>query len=78
MNHNLSRALMWVSWLVGVIPLSIGIAQQWRWLVIIAGIVVVAGYVQCIIFCRCPHCGRNLMKKVLGQQYCPYCGEPLD
>lgn len=78
MNHNLSRILMYVSWLVGVVPMSFGIVQRWWWLVVIAGIVVLGGYIQACIFCRCAHCGRNLMKKVLGQKYCPYCGEPLD
>lgn len=78
MNHNVSRILMYISWLVGIVPLSFGIVLKWWWLVAIAGSVVVAGFVQACIFCRCSCCGGNLMKKVLGQEFCPYCGEPLD
>lgn len=78
MNHNLSRTLMWVSYVVFAILLGIGMYFTLTWLKICAIVVVVAGYVQAWIFCRCSHCGRNLMKRVLGQEYCPYCGEPLD
>lgn len=78
MNHNTSRLLMYISWLVGVVPTSIGIGLKLWWLVAIAGSVLVAGYVQACIFCRCHKCGGSLMKKSLGQTHCPYCGEAID
>ena len=78
MNHNTSRLLMYISWFVGVAPVSIGIGLKMWWLVAVAGSVLVAGYVQACIFCRCPKCHGNMISKVLGQTHCPYCGEPID
>lgn len=78
MNHNTSRILMYVSWAIGILPTSFGVALKWWWLAAIAGSILIAGMIQAFIFCRCPCCGGNIMKKVLGQEYCPYCGEPLD
>ena len=78
MNHNLSRILMYVSVLVGVVPFSIGVAKDITWLKICALALIAGGYIQACIFARCPHCRKNLMKKLLGQEFCPWCGEPLD
>lgn len=78
MNHNLSRILMYVSFLVGIIPFGIGVARDWNWLIICGVVLIAGGYIQACIFARCPHCGRSLMKRFLGQDYCPYCGEHLD
>lgn len=78
MNHNLSRILMYVSFLVGVIPFSIGVAKDINWLKIFAIVLIAGGYIQACIFARCPHCRKSLMKKLLGQEFCPWCGEPLD
>lgn len=78
MNHNLSRILMWVSYLIFAALLCIGIYFELTWLNICAIVVVAAGFIQACIFARCPHCGGNLMRRILGQEFCPYCGEPLD
>ena len=41
--------------------------------------VLVAGAVQNLLFCRCPHCGRSLsyLRMLQPAEFCPYCGERL-
>ena len=40
--------------------------------------VLVAGAVQNLLFCRCPHCGRSLSYlRMQPAEFCPYCGERL-
>lgn len=78
MNHNLSRILMYVSIFVAIIPFSIGTAKDIGWLTVLGLVILAGGYIQACIFARCPHCRKSLMKKFLGQEYCPWCGERLD
>lgn len=48
-------------------------------LIYIGMAVVLAGVIQSVIFCRCPHCGRLLgMRRGGMPAYCPDCGEKLD
>lgn len=78
MNHNASRIIMYVSLLAGIVLLCIGVAKDWNWLKICTLALIAGGYIQACIFARCPHCRKSLMKKFLGQEFCPWCGEPLD
>lgn len=69
---------MYISFLVGLVPFYIGVAKDLGWLKICAIALIAGGYIQACIFARCPHCRKSLMKRFLGQEFCPWCGEPLD
>lgn len=78
MNHNASRIIMYVSLLVGIVPFGIGVAKDLGWLIVCGVALIAGGYIQACIFARCPHCRKSLMKRMLGQEFCPWCGERLD
>ena len=46
--------------------------------VIAALIMFLAHAVICLLFWRCPSCGRHLHHKNLWPRYCSYCGEYLE
>ena len=43
-----------------------------------AVVCIVLGMVVCAIWCRCPHCGVQLFRKVLSLKACPSCGRDFE
>jgi hypothetical protein len=43
-----------------------------------AVVCLIGGLVACSLWCRCPHCGSRLFRKVLSLKACPYCGRDFE
>lgn len=43
------------------------------YLLIAAGLLLIAGYVITLKFCRCPHCNHVLPSQMKMPESCPYC-----
>ena len=44
---------------------------------LILALVVVGGFIWAK-YCKCPHCGKRLFRKMASIQKCPHCGKPLN
>ncbi len=43
-----------------------------------AVVCMVAGLAACYLWCRCPHCGSRLFRKVMSLKACPHCGRDFE
>lgn len=68
-------AIYLVSLSVSAILLALGAAVESVWLMILGGILFVAGIVFELMMHRCPHC--RSYTKLTWLSYCPHCGEEI-
>ena len=82
MSFRLSRVLMWIGFIIGIIVALIGkkfsSSDAMAGFMVASIIIFAISLIQAIIFYRCPHCGYSLMN-VRGfiPEHCPKCGEKL-
>ena len=80
MDYKKSYMVMWVSYLIGFILISITYLFKTNKTPAAVGVGVMAlGFLQTLVFFRCPRCGMNWVQHrvyIPGiPHYCPYCGE---
>lgn len=46
-------------------------------LLVMGAIAVLCWFLTALLWCRCPHCGRRIIQKILLLRECPACGKPL-
>jgi len=66
-------------WMIipGCIMLGFGASmEEARWLMYAGALLLIAGFVVMLAFCRCPHCGIYLGRNT-NASFCPHCGEKL-
>ena len=70
------RKVFWGIYGAGVLVALVGTALSSIWVLVIAGVIFVAGAVfDRILYC-CPHCGMYLGRNT--GDFCPYCGENVN
>ena len=45
---------------------------------VIASVAFVVGIAVMVLWCKCPHCGRRIIRGALMVKKCPGCGKPLE
>ena len=78
MTYKKSRQLLVVLMGVAVVIAIAAQAAEVLWMGIAAIVLMLAGFVQAMIFCRCPYCGMMFHMRAPLPKFCPNCGKELD
>ena len=78
MDYRKSRMLLTVCAGAAVLLVLVASAAEILWMGIAAVILMLAGFVQAMIFCRCPYCGAMFNMRTPLPRFCPNCGKELD
>ena len=82
MNFRISRKLMWIGFLAGILIMALGTSFEKEKIIggfmIFGTVIFFVSLIQAFIFYICPHCGYSLMN-VRGEipKHCPKCGKEL-
>ena len=78
MDYKTSRLLLIVNTGFALVLMLVGYASQVFWIGIVGIVLMLAGFVQAMIFCRCPYCGAMFNMRSPLPRFCPNCGKELD
>ena len=71
-NYKTSERLEVIGMFVGIMVMAAG--QMNSWISVVGFLICIAAAVQGMIFCRCPKCGKGLMRRFGGiPDRCPKC-----
>ena len=79
MSNERKSAIVWAMFVIGLILCTLGGRLGEGYGLLQKGgaiLVIIAGFLEFTQF-RCPHCKRNLGRKLFTKETCPYCGEKL-
>ena len=78
MSNERKSTIVWSMFVIGLALCVLGGRLGGNGLVQKGGaiLVIIAGVLEFTQF-RCPHCKRNLGRKLLSKETCPYCGGKL-
>ena len=78
MDYRKSRTLLTVCAGAAVLLELVASAAEILWMGVVAVILMLAGFVQAMFFCRCPYCGAMFNMRTPLPRFCPNCGKELD
>ena len=78
MDYRKSRRLLTVCAGAAVLLVLVASAAEILWMGVVAVILMLAGFVQAMFFCRCPYCGAMFNTRGPLPKFCPECGKKLD
>ena len=78
MNYQKSYRLLHIGLYGGMAAMVFGAGAEILWLAIAGLAAVLAGLVQAVFFCRCPHCGAAFNIRAKLPKFCPDCGKELE
>lgn len=77
MNYRQSYRLMNAALIAGAVVGFAGALLNLGPVMALGAGIAIAGVVQAMVFCRCPHCGESLEIRGGLPNYCPVCGKKL-
>ena len=79
MDYKKSDLIFRICFAVGVFIFIFAEFSQKNWILLISIAILLGGFIQSLVFCRCPSCKKylevGLHRKI--PKHCPNCGEKL-